>query len=317
MFFQQIYQMMTPGIDLTLVIRKTEGQLTVSALPQSKELKDASSNKLVPLLLNGSPQDLDTGFFAAVVQPMQKACGLISNAVEFGRQAERAAAAGKSTAESKTSAKTAKSAKETPEQKAQREKKEKYEKALKRAEELFAAHDYAEALTQYQQARLYATEENQKTVDEKIGITKMELSQGSLFEPVAAPAVQPAAHVAQPQAMPLQQPAPQPAPQMPAQAAPQHPIPAAAPGYQPMPSMSGYAQQPMPAGYPQPGTYPGAFYPPMQGQPMPPMPGAEQPHAGIMEPVPTFRPDEYAGYPDFPEAMLQQPAHANPNFQNF
>ena len=161
----------------------------------------------MPLLLNGSPQDLDTGFFAAVVQPMQKACGLISNAVEFGRQAERAAAAGKSTAESKTSAKTAKSAKETPEQKAQREKKEKYEKALKRAEELFAAHDYAEALTQYRQARLYATEENQKTVDEKIGITKMELSQGSLFEPVAAPAVQPAAHVAQPQAMPLQQPA--------------------------------------------------------------------------------------------------------------
>ena len=179
MFFQQIYQMMTPDIDLTLVIRKTEGQLTVSALPQSKELKDASSNKLVPLLLNGSPQDLDTGFFAAVVQPMQKACGLISNAVEFGRQAEKAAAAGKSAAESKTSAKTTKSAKETPEQKAQREKKEKYEKALKRAEELFAAHDYAEALTQYQQARLYATEENQKTVDEKIGITKMELSQGS------------------------------------------------------------------------------------------------------------------------------------------
>lgn len=309
MFFQQIYQMMTPGIDLTLVIRKTEGQLTVSALPQSKELKDASSNKLVPLLLNGSPQDLDAGFFTAVVQPMQKACGLISNAVEFSRQAEKAAAAGKSAAESKTSAKTAKSVKETPEQKAQREKKEKYEKALKRAEELFAAHDYAEALTQYQQARLYATEENQKTVDEKIGITKMELSQGSLFEPVAAPAVQPAAHVAQPQAMPLQQPAPQPAPQMPAQAAPQQPIPAAAPGYQPMPSMPGYAQQPMPAGYPQPGTYPGAFYPPMQGQPMP--------SAGMAEPVPTFRPDEYAGYPDFPEAMLQQPAHANPNFQNF
>ena len=40
MFFTAIHQMMTEGVDLTLVIRKANGQLTVSLLPKSNGLKD-------------------------------------------------------------------------------------------------------------------------------------------------------------------------------------------------------------------------------------------------------------------------------------
>ena len=39
MFFTTIHQMMTEGVDLTLVIRKTDGQLAVSTLPKSNGLK--------------------------------------------------------------------------------------------------------------------------------------------------------------------------------------------------------------------------------------------------------------------------------------
>ena len=35
MFFTAINQMMTEGVDLTLVIRKANGQLAVSVLPKS------------------------------------------------------------------------------------------------------------------------------------------------------------------------------------------------------------------------------------------------------------------------------------------
>ena len=48
MFFTAINQMMTEGVDLTLVIRKANGQLAVSTLPKSNGLKDEAQNHIVP-----------------------------------------------------------------------------------------------------------------------------------------------------------------------------------------------------------------------------------------------------------------------------
>ena len=57
MFFTAINQMMTEGVDLTLVIRKANGQLAVSTLPKSNGLKDEAQNHIVPLTVNGSPRN--------------------------------------------------------------------------------------------------------------------------------------------------------------------------------------------------------------------------------------------------------------------
>lgn len=84
--------MMTESVDLTIVIRKTNGQLTVSTLPKSNGLKDEAQNHIVPLTVTGTPQELDTGFLQAVTRPIQKACGLISNMAQFEAQADKAAA---------------------------------------------------------------------------------------------------------------------------------------------------------------------------------------------------------------------------------
>ena len=64
--------MMTESVDLTIVIRKTNGQLTVSTLPKSNGLKDEAQNHIVPLTVTGTPQELDTGFLQAVTQ--QQGC---------------------------------------------------------------------------------------------------------------------------------------------------------------------------------------------------------------------------------------------------
>ena len=49
MFFTSISQMMTESVDLTLVIRKANGQLTVSTLPKANGLKDEAANHIIPL----------------------------------------------------------------------------------------------------------------------------------------------------------------------------------------------------------------------------------------------------------------------------
>ena len=192
MFFTAIHQMMTEGVDLTLVIRKANGQLTVSLLPKSNGLKDEAQNHLVPLTVSGHPQELDAGFLQAVARPIQKTTGLISNMAQFEAQAEKAASESKAAKETK--------AKETKEEK---EKREKYEKHFKKAEELIAAKNHKEAVTVLGQARLYAKPQDQKKIDEP-----------SMWPPQQPPQG-PAQYYAQPQPQPYmgQQPVPQQAPQ--------------------------------------------------------------------------------------------------------
>ena len=171
MFFTSISQMMTESVDLTLVIRKANGQLTVSTLPKANGLRDEAANHIIPLTLTGSPEEMDAEFLQHIMQPIRKATGLISNMMEFEQQADKAAANSKAVKDAK--------AKETKEEK---EKREKYEKHLKKADELIAAKNHKDAILALQQARMYATTDKQKEVDEKIAEQKKAMNQGSLFD---------------------------------------------------------------------------------------------------------------------------------------
>lgn len=171
MFFTAIHQMMTESVDLTIVIRKTNGQLTVSTLPKSNGLKDEAQNHIVPLTVTGTPQELDTGFLQAVTRPIQKTCGLISNMAQFEAQADKAAASSKAAKEAKS--------KETKEE---REKREKYEKLMKKAEELTAARNHREAVSVLTQAKAHANAAQLKEIEEKIKAADTEMNRGSLFD---------------------------------------------------------------------------------------------------------------------------------------
>ena len=88
MFFTAINQMMTEGVDLTIVIRKANGQMAVSTLPKSNGLKDEAQNHIVPLTVSGLPEELDAGFLQTVARPIQKVAGLITNMAQFEAQAD-------------------------------------------------------------------------------------------------------------------------------------------------------------------------------------------------------------------------------------
>lgn len=321
MFFTQINQLMNRSVDITMVIRKSATGMTVSVLPKSNGLKDEAQNHIVPLTLSGLPEELDAGFIGAIAKPIRKVSGLLTNMEEFEKQADKAAAGSKASKEQK--------AKETKEEK---EKREKYEKHMKKAEELIAAKNHKDAVTALGQARLYATEQNKKTVDGKIEEQKKAMSRGSLFDMMDAapqpqqtgqPATQPVTEqrqAAQPQAGQMP---PQPQPRQYAQQPVQQPAPQPAqphyPGRQPMyhqPPQPQMPQQPYP--YPQQGAYPqGGYGGPMQGaqhphygEPViPPYPESLDMQANAMYPPqdePAYRPEDYEEYPDFPVDMIQK-----------
>lgn len=275
MFFTAINQMMTEGVDLTLVIRKANGQMAVSVLPKSNGLKDEAQNHIIPLTLKGVPQELDTGFLQAVARPVQKATGLITNMAQFEAQTEKAASESKAAKDAKT--------KETKEEK---EKREKYEKHLKKAEELIAAGNHKDAVTALGQARLYAKPQDQKKIDEMLEQQKKAMNRGSLFELMEEPLApqqlrsQPPAATAQ-QLQPAQRPAPHQAPPQP-QYAGQRPM------SRQLPPQPAYAEQQI-------------SYRQEQEQ----NPEDLYPYYQRGQEVPTYRPEDYEEYPDFPQSMLE------------
>ena len=168
MFFQTINQMITAGTDLSINIRRVNNNLTVAVVPRRSGVKDGE--RIVPLILNGTPEELDAGFLQAVGTPVQKAQGILTNLETFEKQAEQAV----------SQSKAARSAAEK-ESKEVREKREKMEKLLKKAEDAMTDKRYSEALTWLKQAKVLALPDKQKEIDEKMVEVQKKASEGSLF----------------------------------------------------------------------------------------------------------------------------------------
>ena len=317
MFFQAINQMITAGTDLSINIRRVNNNLTVAVVPRRSGVKDGE--RIVPLILNGTPEELDTGFLQAVGTPLQKAQGILTNLETFEKQAEQAA----------SQSKAARSAVEK-ESKEVREKREKMEKLLKKAEDAMTGKRYSEALTWLKQAKVLALPDKQAEIDDKMAEVQKKASEGSLFgmeqPPMSKPQPAPQQTASQPAAAPAPQyrsgeqipmflteqpsPVPQPVSQ------PQTPQPAVYPR-QPQTQPVQYAQ---PAPQPQPVPQPQGiqFHQPVQ-MPQPQIDGKQwmQPapsqYAPVQEAVmynfdkdceddrEMLREDPYAEYPDFPK----------------
>ena len=284
MFFTQFNQLMAENVDIMMVIHKSATGMTVSVLPKPNGLNDDARNHIVPLLLSGTPQELDAGFFQTVTRPVQKVSGLLSNMTEFERQADKAAKESRAAKDMK--------AKESREEK---EKREKFDRLTKKADDLIAAGNHKEAVTVLGQARAYASPQQVKEIDEKIAAQTAEVNSGSLFG------------MAEFDRPPAPQPSPQPAqvqPPLPQQRAPQ-----------PAPYTGGHTTHHRPA---QPYPVQGGQYPPhaAYGQHMKPQPAAPPQYDGYpvqdngrhpyIEDDPDYKPEDYSTYLDFPSEMLNR-----------
>ena len=89
MFFQSIYQMITAGTDLNINIRKVDNSLSVAVMPRRNSLKEDTRQNMVPLVVNGTPAELDMGFLQTILQPIQKVQGLLVNAEKFRKNRQK------------------------------------------------------------------------------------------------------------------------------------------------------------------------------------------------------------------------------------
>ncbi|MBM6671777.1 MULTISPECIES: PRTRC system protein E [Bacteroidaceae] len=169
MFFEQIYQLISTGTDLSINIRRMNDKLNVAVMPRNNALKEEKQQHMVPLVLSGTPEELDREFLQAVMAPVKKALGILTNLEAFEKAAEKTASQAKP---GKTVEKESKEA---------REKREKMEKLMKKADDAAAASRFSEAQTWLKQARLLATADKQKEIDAKIQEIQRKANAGSLF----------------------------------------------------------------------------------------------------------------------------------------
>lgn len=211
MFFQSIHQMIAAGTDLSINIKKVDNKLTVAVMPKRANLKDEAQQLMVPLILSGQPEELDAGFLQAIITPVQKAQGILTNLEVFEKQAQQAVSQSK-----------AAKATEEKESKEVREKREKMEKLLKKAEEATVANRHSEAMMWLKQAKVLATPDRQKEIDAQMAAIQKKVSEGSLFAEEATPQT-----MAMPQVQEVQVPYPQQPyqPQQPANSVPIQPRP--------------------------------------------------------------------------------------------
>lgn len=123
-FFSLVTQLDFTG-NLNIAIQKaTDNSWIVSVLLQNNSCADDAKNRIPPLNLRGTAEDLDNGFFENIAQPIQSASYLMVNMDAFMVQLEEAK---KHSAMEKQNA--------DKESKAKEEREKKYKDAMKKAED--------------------------------------------------------------------------------------------------------------------------------------------------------------------------------------
>ena len=97
--FQTLSDLLTVGNELTIVIRKNEdGSMTASALVKNESVKDEAKKNIIPMVVTGTPAELDEEFLDSITGPVEKTIGIHTNMSDFEKAEEQALAKSKAAA---------------------------------------------------------------------------------------------------------------------------------------------------------------------------------------------------------------------------
>lgn len=133
-FFQSIEALQVAGDWKISIAKETAGKMVVSVLFFNENIGDDARKKVPPILLKGTAQELDEGFFSAIEQPVKDTASLFLNMELYLKEREQAEIASQ-----KEKDKAAKAEKEKT------ERQKKYEEAMKKANELEAEGKHRDA----------------------------------------------------------------------------------------------------------------------------------------------------------------------------
>ena len=170
MFFNELSQLMTAGTVVNLTVHSLNGKLTVSIFTKFSGLKDEAQKHLQPIVLTGSADELDAGFFDAVREPVLKATGLLAGMKRFEESLSRVESEKKEAKEQKQNA-----------DKKVLSRKEKYDRLIARAVEQENEEKFDDALQSLREARTMADGDNIAKTDARIIQVKAKCMQTTLF----------------------------------------------------------------------------------------------------------------------------------------
>lgn len=81
---------MQEGQALILHLIRKDGKLAVCFQPLTSNAPDAPGSNLTPLVITGTPAELEEGFIAAICTPLQERFGMLSNLEEFKKSTQKA-----------------------------------------------------------------------------------------------------------------------------------------------------------------------------------------------------------------------------------
>lgn len=164
--FKKIASMLGDNDTLNITIARKGDKMIVSILPKVHKVKDDIQKKITPLVLSGTPDELEEGFIDAISSPIQKVTGLLANAREFEKSVEKATVSGKPSPD--------------PRKKEEEGRKAKYNEAIKRADELEKGGKLREAVIALEDADKYASG-NHSAIQGRIDKLNKILNKPSLF----------------------------------------------------------------------------------------------------------------------------------------
>lgn len=166
--FKTLSEVLGDGCTATITIAQKDGVMTVSVLPGNNLVKDSAKNKIVPLNLTGTPEELDEGFVNAISEPIRKTSGLLVDMATFEKAAEEAKAQSKMEEEKKD---------------AEAKRKKEFDGYMALARTNLKESKYKDALKCVESARKSASPAEKSAIDTLEKEINTQSGQGALFGP--------------------------------------------------------------------------------------------------------------------------------------
>lgn len=143
-FFNSIIALQVAGNWTINIAKETTERLIVSVLFFNDTIGDDARKKIPPILLKGTAQELDEGFFQVITQPVKETAQLFANMEQFLKEKEQAKINSQMEKDNATKV-----------DKEKKDKQKKYEDAMKKVDELEADGKYRDAWMKVPQPELY------------------------------------------------------------------------------------------------------------------------------------------------------------------
>lgn len=88
-FFSRLSELIGEEYSVQITIQKKGGNLSVSVVPKALEAKDKAGKTIVPIVVTGTPDQIDAGLISAIAQPVASLNQLVVSGQAFVKEEKK------------------------------------------------------------------------------------------------------------------------------------------------------------------------------------------------------------------------------------